>query len=494
MRRPPVSAALLALLLVGAAPAATSQAPAPAPKGAQPAALSDALKARRPKGGEHFGLYLMDKKVGYLFTDLAPLPGGRAKSRNAFFFKANVGAKVSERVMREERIYESRPGGRLLSFRIEQSGDGGEQVLEGTATPTGLRVLRKRPGMPNQVLNLPAAKETGEDADQARVALLRNRAVKGMLVDGQDLEQYAVTTTVHPPVERMLAGVKVKLGRATTLSAKENVPVDVSISQDGEVVEVAFGQMMRAVAEPEAVAKRLDQVEVFGLTRVVLPRALPATARDIPGTVTLVMTGLPEKFQQDSYRQTYQREAGGRVAVRIRAAPPGPQARATLPVKDPEGGKYLKSTLVVESEHPEIRKLARNIVGTEKDALKATRSIVSWVARNLQKDYGASADRATDVLRQKKGDCTEHSLLAVALLRAAHIPAKRVDGVVYLLNDDGVPALYWHEWVEAYVGEWTQLDPTFDQPVADATHFAVGEEGNAEITPLIGQLKVVEVR
>ena len=491
MRRPSVSAALLALLLVGAAPTAAAQAQATA---ARPAALSDALKARRPKGGEHFGLYLLDKKVGYIFTDLAPLPGGRARSRNAFVFKANVGAKVSERVMREERIYESRPGGRLLSFRIEQSGDGGDQVLEGTATRTGLRVLRKRPGMPNQVLNLPAAKETVEDADQARVALLRNQTVKGLLVDGQDLEQYAVTTTVHPPVERMLAGVKVKLGRATTLSAKENVPVEVSISQEGEVVEVAFGQMMRAVAEPEAVAKRLDQVEVFGLTRIVLPRALPAAAREVPGAVTLVMTGLPEKFQQDTYRQTYQREPGGRVAVRIRAAPPGPQARATLPVKDPEGGKYLKSTLVVESEHPEIRKLARSIVGGEKDALKATRSIVSWVATNLQKDYGASADRATDVLRQKKGDCTEHSLLAVALLRAAGIPAKRVDGVVYLLNDDGVPALYWHEWVEAYVGEWTQLDPTFNQPVADATHFAVGEEGNAEITPLIGQLKVVEVR
>ncbi len=93
-----------------------------------------------------------------------------------------------------------------------------------------------------------------------------------------------------------------------------------------------------------------------------------------------------------------------------------------------------------------------------------------------------------------RGDCTEHSLLAVSLLRAAGIPAKRKDGVIYMVNEDKVPALYWHQWVEAWVGEWTQLDPTFNQPVADATHFAVGEEGNAEITPLIGQLKVVEIR
>jgi transglutaminase-like putative cysteine protease len=98
------------------------------------------------------------------------------------------------------------------------------------------------------------------------------------------------------------------------------------------------------------------------------------------------------------------------------------------------------------------------------------------------------------VLRQRKGDCTEHSLLAVSLLRAAGIPARRVDGVVYMVNQDGVPALYWHEWVEAFVGEWTQMDPTFNQVVADATHFGVGLEGNAEITPLIGQLKVTEVK
>ncbi len=92
-----------------------------------------------------------------------------------------------------------------------------------------------------------------------------------------------------------------------------------------------------------------------------------------------------------------------------------------------------------------------------------------------------------------KGDCTEHSLLSVAMMRAEGIPARRIDGLVYIITEDGVPALYWHEWVEAFVGEWTQLDPTFNQPVADATHFALGEESNAEITPLIGQLKVVAI-
>ncbi len=478
------------------APLALAKTPsAPAPKAAR-ASVSDVLLAPRPKGGEYLGVYLMDKKVGYLFADVAYVPGrkDRVRSINALHFKVQVGTRLSERIHREERIYEAKPGGRLLSFTIEQKGDGGDQKLEGTATAEGLRVVRKRPGLKDEVLNLPPTTETVEDADQARVAIFRKSRVEGSALDGTDLGTYEMITVAEPVEERLIGGVKVKVGKATTLSEKEQVPTSAYVAEDGRLLEVEFGQTMTARAEPEKVAKRLDLVEVFGLTRVVLPRALPEKARTLPGKVTLVMTGLPERFQQDTYRQTYQRLEDGRVRVTLSAAPPREKSLKPRPLEDPEGGENLASSIIVESDNKEIRALAEQLVGKEKDAYRAAKRIVSWVATTLQKDYGASADRATDVLRQRKGDCTEHSLLAVSLLRAAGIPARRVDGVVYMVNQDGVPALYWHEWVEVWVGEWTQMDPTFNQLVADATHFGVGLEGNAEITPLIGQLKVVEVK
>ncbi|MBZ4370060.1 transglutaminase-like domain-containing protein [Corallococcus sp. AS-1-6] len=476
------------------AAAAKAQAKAPQAPQAQEQ-LSDALKAPRPKGGEYFGLYLMDKKVGWFFTDLTVLPGNKAQSINELIFKAQVGTRVSERVHREVRVYEAKPGGRLLSFTVTQKGDGGDNELVGTVTGDTLRVVRKRPGQPDEVLKpLPAPKETIEDADQARVALLRGQKVEGVALDGTDLEGYRTVTTVEAPEEQMLGGVKVKLSRVSTLSDKEKVPVAAFLTTDGKMVRVDFGQTMQARAESESVAKRLDLVEVFGLTRVVLPKPLPAKAREVPGQVKLVMKNLPEKFQRDTYRQKYQRLPDGRVEVTLLAAPPSPKGRVARPVADPDGGENLKSTLAVEADAPAIKAQAKSIIREEKDAYTAARMLSAWVYSNLQKDYGASADRATDVLRQKKGDCTEHSLLTVAMLRASGIPARRVDGVIYMVNSDGVPALYWHEWVEAYVGEWTQLDPTFNQPVADATHFYVGYEGNAEITPLIGSLQVTDVK
>jgi len=461
---------------------------------AQP--YSDALKARRPAGGEWFGLYLMNQKIGYVFSDLTFVVGSKDKlvATNQLVFKANVGNRVAQRNHKELRVYEAKPNGRLLSFHIEDHGDGGDQVMDGTCTPQGMTVVRKRPHLPDEVLHRPPSRETVEDADQVRVALLRGKTVQGQTTDGSDLESYGLSTTVGPTEERLLGGVKVRLQQAVSISQREKVPTTAFVTQSGETVEIDFGKMMQARAEPKEVAQKLDQVEVFGLTRVVLPKAPPDGVRRIPGKLKLVVTGLEARFQKESYRQKFQPLDGARVAVTLLGTPPDAKKLVSLPISDPALSDYLKATLAVESNDPKLRATAKRIVGKEKRAYEAAKKIVAWVGDHMESDYGVSADRATDVLRQMKGDCTEHALLSEALLRAAGIPARRVDGLIYVMNSDGVPALYWHEWVEAYVGEWTQMDPTFREPVADATHFAVGEEGNAEITPLIGTLKVLEVR
>lgn len=493
MRRLP----LISLLLV----ATTSFAPAlakddkraPSQSTEKQQAISDVLKAPRPEGGEFFGLYLLGKKVGYIQTDLTFAPGDRSKAiaKNEFVFKANVGTKVSEQRITEERVYESKPGGKLLSFKIAKTGDGGAQTLIGTATSSGLRVLRKRPGLPHQIVNQPASRETVEDADQARVALLRGEAIEGTIVDGQDLEQYLVRTTLGGTEERVIAGVHVKLRKATTVSAKEKVPIDAFITEEGRVFEIQFGATMKALAETPEVARRLDVVDVFRLTRVELPHR-PDLSK---GELTLVVSGLDEKFHKASARQSFKKLKNGHVEVTLRKIAPGAGKRPSLPLKDPGGGSYLKSTMAVEADHPELAALARKIVGKEKDPYAAAKAIALFVSQYVVDDYGASSDRATDVLAKKRGDCTEHSLLAVSMMRAAGIPARRIDGVAYVDNGNGVHALYWHEWVEAWTGvEWIQLDPTFGQSVADAAHFAVGEEGSAEITPLIGALKVHALR
>ena len=460
------------------------------------APLSDALRARRPAGGEWFGVYLVDKKVGWYFTDLALVPGKSTQARYVaeLVFKAKAGQASVDRQHREERVYESRPGGRLLSFVFEDKGDGGTQTLLGKATQAGIEVLRRRPGHPDEKLTLPPVTETVEDADSVRVSLLRNAPVSGMVLDAMDLVAAEVTTTPGSSEHRTVNGVSVTLRRATTISEKDKVPGVAAVTTQGAILETVFGGNSAFRAEPKSVAQRLDRVEIFGLARLVLPKPMPDGAIGVPGEMTLVLEGLGPDFRRSPERQSYRTLGGDRTEVHILAAPPEVSQLGTRPLKAPHGEDYLKATLAVESEAPEIVAKAREIAGAETDAYAAAKKVVAWVGAHMKKEYGASADRATDVLRQMRGDCTEHALLSVALLRALGIPARRVDGVVYVTSGDSVPALYWHEWVEAYVGSvWTQLDPTLGQSVADATHLALGEESQADIMTLLGRLKVLDV-
>src|SRR5260370_17960723 len=124
----------------------------------------------------------------------------------------------------------------------------------------------------------------------------------------------------------------------------------------------------------------------------------------------MVMAGVPEKVWRDSYRQKFKKTSEGQVEVTISAAAPRYEKAFTLPVGDPNGGENLKSSLAIESASPEIQRQAKKIVGDEKDAYEAARKIVGWVGSNMKKEYGASADRPTDLLHHMPAHSTDHSL------------------------------------------------------------------------------------
>ena len=61
------------------------------------------------------------------------------------------------------------------------------------------------------------------------------------------------------------------------------------------------------------------------------------------------------------------------------------------------------------------------------------------------------------ILETREGDCTEHSLLLVNLLRILNIPARIAYG--FVLMDNGFIG---HVWSELYYrGRWHWLDPSF---------------------------------
>jgi hypothetical protein len=497
-RRSPLALLLPALLLLPACPEpAERPRPGTATPGTVPAAPPEVTTVGRPAGPEWFGIYLVGKKAGWMVQGLrTERDDGRELlvARQETVIRVEVAGKKVERRQWEERRYEARPGGRLVHVRAEWAGDGGAKTVEGscrsatcTLTVTGADGTRTE-----RVLE--EVGETAETADAIRIVAARRAPLAGPSLD---LDQLRVRPMRHAFVRRETlgaGGVPLDVSVVSEMEEGDRLAVEARVADDGRILEIQVGDAIAARAEPEATAKRLDAVDLFLLSRVALPATPP---RDVPARITYRFEKLPPAFQVNDARQRFAPGPKGSVIVTVSARPPAAaDARRDTPLAKaaPKGSPDVMATPQFDADAPSIAALAREAAGGAKGAYEAAVKLEEQVFTRLKKTYGTSNDRASDVLSAGRGDCTEHTALFVALARSLGIPARPVHGLVFASYGDGVPALYWHAWAEVRAGgEWIPLDPTFGQPVADATHIALGGGTRVDTVGLLGSLKVLSI-
>ncbi len=165
-----------------------------------------------------------------------------------------------------------------------------------------------------------------------------------------------------------------------------------------------------------------------------------------------------------------------------------PDPERHTPERVREVGRYLQPDLLIQSRDPRIEAQARQIVGRRRDDARKVQLLNDWVFENIEKSITVSVPSAVEVLATRRGDCNEHTVLFVALARAAGIPARTVAGLVYV---DG--NFYYHAWPEVYLNGWVAVDPTLGQLPADAAHlrFTIGGLAQqVELVKLIGLLRL----
>jgi transglutaminase-like putative cysteine protease len=154
--------------------------------------------------------------------------------------------------------------------------------------------------------------------------------------------------------------------------------------------------------------------------------------------------------------------------------------------------RYLRPSVTVQSNDPSIRRLAEQFVAGSPSIEDRIAHILRWLDTNIEK---APLDvfSALDVLGQRKAECQGHAYLYAALARAAGIPTRVVNGLVYSVEYNG---FLYHSWVESLVGaSWQAIDPTFGQTAADATHLKLIEgEQLADLLPLMDWVGKVKIR
>jgi hypothetical protein len=172
-----------------------------------------------------------------------------------------------------------------------------------------------------------------------------------------------------------------------------------------------------------------------------------------------------------------------------------------LPITEEKLNDFLKSTSFCQSDDPEIQKKAEEIIGGEKNSWRSAKKIAEWIKNEMTSNYDVGFAHAKEILQNREGDCSEHTVLTVALCRAVGIPARAAVGIMY-----GRGIFAYHMWPEVFVGRWISLDPKWlavdkktKEYYTDATHIKLGyslldenifKEMAQAIAEIIGQLSL----
>ncbi len=113
----------------------------------------------------------------------------------------------------------------------------------------------------------------------------------------------------------------------------------------------------------------------------------------------------------------------------------------------------------IQSDDPLIVAQAKEAGGDETDPWKVAVALEAYVNRAVtMKDYSQALATASEVARNREGDCKGHALYLAALARARKIPARVAVGLVYMPQSQTFSG---HMWTEVYIsGRWIALDGT----------------------------------
>jgi hypothetical protein len=462
--------------------------------GAEAPASKESLKdfVARSQSRTAYGVYVGKKKVGWEIDEfkLGKRDGKEVAVETSRGYVA-VLADGEKSVLEDSTTvyYELEGDGAIVYAEARTKEDGQETVRTAVRKGDGM-VLTTEVGGRKSERTIPLPKHTlaGERLFEQWLKAAR----KGETFDHwtaaweQDKVDVKEVFTFKEKKTVTLGGVETEVFRVQSVS--QGAKSDEELLADCRPLVGKLG-VLETRMEPEAEAKALDDaVDLMAATNIPVDKDL-GPARKVEKLV-LEVTGLDDFALPESHRQ---KVTPGKESVTLELSRDH-RVEKPAPLADEERKERLKATTNIQSDHEKIRKLADKIVGDETDAVKKAGLLQKWVHDNLKKSYTDNAEDALTVLENKAGDCTEHTLLFVALARAAGLPAREVGGVAYVGGDE--LAFSWHAWAEIHDGaQWVAVDPTWGQVYVDATHikFSEGSEDRAYLN-VAGKLKLKVVK
>lgn len=490
---PAASPATAAANRAAAAAASTpGRSPAPAavvPPGhlVSPSMVARVLTAGLPS--QWFGLYVGKKKIGYGHLELAPVvtaagePPRVRLAMDTTMRSGGLGTHLESHLLLE-RLFDARPPYRLVELHTrDQSGDstvehryrldGDEMVVDETVDGTA------RP--PHRIA---ASHETLlDDLDQQAVepaSVHPGLVVQDVDFDADKERDLGQRIRVADVRTRRLSGLDTQVVVLELREEGQEARVTVALAAGGVILSAGLGDNLAMRAEDKDQAR--SDVVGIDMIRDAVPIDRPLGDPSALHRLHLLVH-VPAHFRlRDAPNQELVRRKGGALDVTLGSRP-------GLPVLATERGPALEATAAIDARDPAIADLSRTIVAGAHGPREKVSRLVHWVYRNLHKDLSTNLDTASQVLARRAGDCTEHALLFVALARAAGIPARELSGLIYM--GDNLRRFGWHAWAEVDLdGRWVEVDPSWDEEVANATHLTLGVGDDTDWIATLGTLTI----
>ncbi|MGD9790338.1 MAG: transglutaminase family protein [Phycisphaerales bacterium] len=169
---------------------------------------------------------------------------------------------------------------------------------------------------------------------------------------------------------------------------------------------------------------------------------------------------------------------------------------------------WLATSAMTDLTDEKLKDLHERAVKNAKDSSReraeAMRRFVHEYIR--RKSLGVGFATASEIARDREGDCSEHAVLLATLLRLDGIPARAACGLIYADAFAGAKSIFgYHMWTQALLEvdgtkRWVDLDATLPGNTPyDATHITLGvsslndtdvTESLVNLVPLLGRVKI----
>jgi hypothetical protein len=451
--------------------------------------------AKKSQGRFAYGVYIKGKKIGWIVEELKLSKHGDKDvvlSINETYTSTLFDGDKTTKEDRSVITYELTGEGTILQAEVNAKEDGKATERKVVRHGKGLRIITKQGGR-TLTRDVPMPKDTLAHQIQLEAWL------KGKPKVGEKFTKCSVTWEERDINQEEIYSFKEKKtilwGGVKMLVCVVNVKTDGAnlqseILEDGRLVSGSLGGLLTVRLEKELVAKKLDgeSVDLMTASSIFIDRDL-GRARNV-NLLVLEVSGLDDFQVPASHRQ---RTKPGKESITLEVLRDFRVDRAA-PLTKEERARYLRSSPRIQCDHETIKEQAKKIIGDEKDPMKRAKLLESWVYKHIRKSYSDNADTALEVLDHKAGDCTEHSLLFVALARAAGLPAREVGGIAYVKVNK--PLFGWHAWAEVHDGhQWVSVDPTWNEVYVDGTHIKLSE-GSRDLAwaNVAGKMKIKVVK